>query len=189
MRRQCSLGLIPLLLTGACTSHAAHGSPSDRSLGVAVAEAHAPPVHEPLLGEDRRWMVEVQTALRWACDLAEVLDHWWRTDELARLHGHLVDADGILTAFVARSGLPRLATDWSPVGDPDHDLARRYDRMMRRALLSADDAALEVRSATAWVTTVLANGDMTHPAVPSLVTALEGALQSTQAPPSTTSPS
>lgn len=176
MHRLTSVLLVAVLFSPSCTSTDSVGKPAGHGESMAhpgdlstVDERLAEYPMQPLLASQRRWLVDVQVALRGARSVIDTLDAWWHTDELGELHDAVEQVERQLEWFAARHLAPRLATSWTPIERDDHPWAHRYDRLVQSGLADRVAGAAQARVALRVVRSVIERGDADHPEIALLV--------------------
>lgn len=183
-----------LVVAVGCASPAAHSSggvarPATGADDLVSVEDGASVSTLSLLPHQRRWLLEVQVTLRWAYDLSDVLRHWWQGPDTAAVYRSIARAEQRVLAFARRHAAPRLATDWSPVNDAEHPLARRYDDLMRQALGTRLDAVDNLALMVQALLDDVGRGDAIHPEIALLVSTITEDLMESQLVRNTTRPS
>jgi hypothetical protein len=159
-----------LVAVGGCTPTPARGDTS--SLAPVRADVDDTSITVELLAHHRRWLVEAQTMARWCHEVVDTLQSWWRTPELRQLSVMVQAAERRIVDFAAQRGAPRLMTGWSPVDDPDHALAHRYDERLRLGLLNREEGLTQALQAVRELATTLNDGDLDHPGIAQLMSAI-----------------
>lgn len=142
-------------------------------MAVALSERLASQEVRSLLAHQRRWLTDLQVAIRAAGSAVDTLAAWWRSPELARLETLIAQVDAEVQWFAARHGAPRLAIDWSPITE-EGPWARRYDELVGAGLADRASGDRNGHEATRDIITALMRADLEHPEIALLVSQLVG---------------